>query len=126
MNDFGEWLGCRLQEQGWSIRYFAEQVGRAHTTVSRVISGEHKVTFDFCAAIAPVLDKSEVELFRMAGLIDESKYQAAEKRIDYLLRSGQGDIALTELWELAKALPPDRLEEVVRYMRFLNEGTTSK
>lgn len=70
MNDkLATLIANELERQGWSARELGRRSGYTGAYISRIIAGEQKGTFDFCAAIAPHLGKTPEELFRLVGLL---------------------------------------------------------
>lgn len=62
-------IATELEKRGWSARELGRRSGFTGAYISRIIAGDQKGTFDFCAAIAPHLDKTPEELFRLVGLL---------------------------------------------------------
>lgn len=73
-----DWLVKEMEDRGWSQRELARLSGVNYTTVSKVMSGQAKVTFNFCAAISKPLDKQPIEVFRIAGLLPPSSGKVDE------------------------------------------------
>lgn len=69
------WLNDELLDRGWSARELGRRSGYTGAYISRILAGEQKGTFDFCAAIAPHLDKTPGELFRLVGLLPSEPEQ---------------------------------------------------
>lgn len=63
------WVNSELDKRGWSKRELARRAGLSHATVSKVMSGQNKITFDFCAAIARAFNEPPEMVFRLAGLL---------------------------------------------------------
>ncbi|MFN8620627.1 MAG: helix-turn-helix transcriptional regulator [Chloroflexota bacterium] len=53
--DFGAWLGRVLARRGISQRMLAMRSGVDHSTISRIVSGEHEPTFVTAALLAAAL-----------------------------------------------------------------------
>lgn len=80
MNDkLSLWLGKELERRGWSHRELARRAGVSQTAVSQAISEERKVGWDFCAAIAGPLDRTPVEVLRLAGLLPPEPQPAQDE-----------------------------------------------
>lgn len=70
MNDkLSTWLAKELSERGWSARELGRRSGFTGAYISRIIAGEQKGSYDFCAAIASPLGKTPEEVFRLVGLL---------------------------------------------------------
>ena len=67
------WLIGELNTRGWSQRELARRADLTSTTVSDVVNGKRKPTYEFCAAIAKPLGKRPEELFRLAGLLPQRR-----------------------------------------------------
>jgi transcriptional regulator with XRE-family HTH domain len=73
-----DWLTREMQERGWSQRELARRANINYATVSKAMSDQGRVTFNFCAAIARPLGKDPVEVFRIAGLLPASGGKLSE------------------------------------------------
>lgn len=67
-----DWLTKEMEERGWSQRELARRAKINYTTVSKVMAGQARVTYNFCAAISKPLGKEPIEVFRIAGLLPPS------------------------------------------------------
>jgi transcriptional regulator with XRE-family HTH domain len=67
-DELANWLNEKVKEVG-SARELARRAGVSHTTVSEVMSGVRKPTFEFCDAVARALHVSPERIFRLAGLL---------------------------------------------------------
>lgn len=71
-----EWLTEEIRFRSWSMRELARRAGLSHSAVSLVIAGQPP-TWDFCAAIAPPLEISPIEVFLIAGKLSISDLRRA-------------------------------------------------
>jgi transcriptional regulator with XRE-family HTH domain len=70
-NTFVKWLQDQLNEHDWTPQVLAAKAGVAQATLSNVINRKRAAGPELLRAIAKALDKSQVEVFKIAGLIDE-------------------------------------------------------
>lgn len=72
---FKDWLKCELDKRDWSYRELARHAGKnaSNPLISQVMTDKRAITWDFCAAIADVLDYSPIDVFRIAGLLPENE-----------------------------------------------------
>ena len=101
------WLSEELKRRGWSQRELARQTGISQGFVNRVLSGDAKPSVNFCLKVARVLDVSPVYVLQLAGILPDD------------VKPPPGDDNLQEILTLARALPPDKRQQVVDYLRFL-------
>ena len=64
---FTTWLTQQLQEKDLSMRELARKGNISHTTISLVMSGERKPTYEFCVGIAKGLGLAQDEVLTLAG-----------------------------------------------------------
>lgn len=69
MTIFTNWLEEELKNRGWSYSELARRASTHRTTVSAVMTGRNKITWEFCANVAHALGMSPIELFKKADLI---------------------------------------------------------
>jgi transcriptional regulator with XRE-family HTH domain len=81
-NKLDVWLQKELGQRGWSQRELARRAGISHAIISEVLSGTKKPGWDFCLAIADPLDRSPIEMFRLAGLLPSDKL-VSEDQVGY-------------------------------------------
>ena len=65
---FATWLSEELDRRGWSTRELMLRSGISDIVIEEVLLGLRPVTWDFCAPLVSVLDKSLRELLDLAGL----------------------------------------------------------
>ncbi len=70
MTVFTNWLEEELKNKGWSYSELARRANTHRTTVSAVMTGRNKVTWEFCANVATALGTSPIDLFKKADLIE--------------------------------------------------------
>lgn len=63
------WLIEELERRGWTQRELARRADTTSTTVSDVINGKRRPTWEFCEKIAQALGEPPTRLFRLAGLL---------------------------------------------------------
>lgn len=103
----------------WSQRELARQAGISHSAIANVVAEQRKPTWDFCAAIAKPLDKTPMEVFQLAGLLQKGDLD--QSRAEYYARSLTEEEA--ELVELYRSLPSSNTREfTLRTMRSVVKG----
>lgn len=60
-----------MQARGWSMSELARRIGVSAQSVSYVLSGTNRVTYDFCMGIAGAFDWSPTDTLRMAGKLPD-------------------------------------------------------
>ncbi len=80
MSELATWLSAELERRGWSIRELARRADISHASISSVISGQYSPSWDFCASIAPALDRQVEDVFRLAGLLPSLPSPVAEEQ----------------------------------------------
>lgn len=98
------WINDKLNEMDWSQRELARRAGLSHATISKVISGESRITFDFCHLIATAFNESPEMVFRLAGLLPPLPDNA--------------DPVVQKLHHIIAALPPPQRTELLAYAEF--------
>jgi transcriptional regulator with XRE-family HTH domain len=83
MSEFVEWLGDRLQENGWSYNELARRSGLSSGGVSIVMTQRQKPGVEFCRGVARALDEPPEKLFRLAGLLPHRADR--DEKIDAIL-----------------------------------------
>jgi len=83
-NGFVQWLQEQLDARGWTAQEMAQRAGLAQATVSNVLNRKRSAGVEFVRAIADVLDVSQIDVFRIAGLIDEELLDDAKAAQEYL------------------------------------------
>ena len=104
-NELATWIINELNKRSWSQRELARRSGLSHAQISNVISGNRKITWDFCAAIADGFGVSPIKIFSLAGKLPS-------------LSEAEGDLTFQELTEFAKQLAPEEREELLEYALF--------
>lgn len=89
------------------MRELGRRANVSITTISKVMEGSRLPSFEFCSAIAGPLGVSEIEVFRIAGLIK---------------RPPQKDMTYQELVEILEDLTEEERLEVVKYAKYLLRG----
>lgn len=103
------WLSEKLDIKGWSMRELARRANVSTSTVSRVVSGELKPSWDFCAAIARPLDEPILTIFKLAGLIS--------------FPATKGEITtpeILEIVEIMETMTPETRREILHYAKYLS------
>lgn len=98
------WINDKLNERDWSQRELARRAGLSHATISKVISGENKITFDFCHSIATAFNESPEMIFRLAGLLPPLP--------------DNPDPVVQKLHHIIAALSPSQKTELLAYAEF--------
>ena len=102
------WLSQELNQRKWSHNELARQTGFSQAFVSNVLNGERKPSANFCNKVAKALDVAPEMVLRLAGILPPTEPA-----------SPTDDATLRELIELSRNLPPDKRQEVLRFVRFL-------
>jgi transcriptional regulator with XRE-family HTH domain len=63
------WITKKTEEHGWSLRELGRRAEISHATISNIVSGKSKPTFEFCLGIAKAFGEQPERVFRMAGLL---------------------------------------------------------
>ena len=87
------------------MRELARRANVSTSTVSRVVSGELKPSWDFCAAIARPLDEPILTIFKLAGLISLGEITTPE---------------ILEIVEIMETMTPETRREVLHYAKYLS------
>jgi transcriptional regulator with XRE-family HTH domain len=99
-NKLADWLSKKLKTEGWSMREVARRSQISHTTIADVLSHQRLPTFDFCAAIAPVVGEPPEKLFRLAGLLPSYP---------------DSDLTIQELADIIRNLPLEKQKDILWY-----------
>lgn len=67
--NFGQWLNDEMRGRGWTMSELGRRSGYSHASISNVINGITKPSWDFSAAMAKAFDYAPPYVFRMAGLL---------------------------------------------------------
>ena len=102
VDDLLDWLNDELKVRSWSYNELGRQAGISGSTVSLVMAGRQKPTWEFCAGVAKAFDMPVEDVFRRAGL----------------LRAVPDPAGVQELIDLARSLSPESLTEVTTYARY--------
>lgn len=70
MEDFVEFLTNEMDKRGWDQSELARRSGVTTSQVSRVVNRESRAGLDFCRRISHALGMRDIDLARMAGLLD--------------------------------------------------------
>lgn len=79
----------------------------SHATISKALSGQVKVTFDFCAAIAKAFGEPPEKVFRLAGLLASLPDPTEEE-----------EHTLKEIWGVVQELSVQERREVYNYAKY--------
>ena len=67
---YGEWLRKELDQRQWSDAQFAKMIGKSRSVIGRICNRLNKKEDpETCVAIARVLGKSPVTVFRIAKIL---------------------------------------------------------
>jgi len=72
-NRFAQWLNGELNKRGWSQSELARRAGISRPSITLVLSEKQAPTYDFCAQIAKPLDMRPEDVFRLAGLLRQTR-----------------------------------------------------
>ncbi len=106
MDTFIEWLNQEMNHRQWSYNELGRQSGLSGATVSLVMTGKQKASWDFCAGVAEAFDLPAENVFRRAGL----------------LRPVPDPSAIEEITELAKGLSPELRHQLTDFARYLYQN----
>lgn len=103
-DDLRVWLNQELTRLGWSQGRLSKHSGISRPLISQVLLGDVNPSADFCIKVAQALNESPEKLLRIASILPA--IPASE------------DATLQELMELARSMPPEDREELLKYARF--------
>ena len=107
---FGEWLRKELDQRKWSDAQFAKMIGKSRSVVGRILNQLNKKQDpDTCVAIARVLGKSPVTIFRIAKI----------------LPSEPVTVPLDDFAEALSRVPVEGQEEILKYAIAIANTRTS-
>jgi transcriptional regulator with XRE-family HTH domain len=109
MENFIDWLRYELNIRGWDQIELTKRGGISSGAVSKMLSEERRPGSDMCRAIAHALGIPQKEVFIRAGLMDAEP--------DY-------DPIAARLYHTIIELPPDKKQEVERYIQFIKQEKT--
>ena len=97
-----KWLDEELIRRGWSQSELARRAKISRTSITLVLNGRNRPTFDFVTAIAKPLGKRPEELFRLAGLLPQ--------------RRGDDEVTFQDFVELGLELTHEERTRVMEYI----------
>ncbi len=97
------WLSQELKRRGWSYRELSRRAGISQALISRILGDNLPPSADFCLKISKTLDEPPEKLLRLANILPA----------EFL-----DDTVLQELVDIAKNLPPEDLQDLLKYARF--------
>lgn len=103
-DDFTRWLTTELDKRRLSQRELARRIGVSSTNVNDVINQRIKPSWNFCASIASEFDLSEIEVFKIAGLLPNTIQEDG--------------ITPKELWNVIQQLSINERQELLEYALF--------
>jgi len=71
LTEFHAWLVRELNKRSWSRQTLSERAGVYPSVIAKIWNGEVGLGPDVARKIAAALSVSQVQVFRLAGLIDE-------------------------------------------------------
>jgi transcriptional regulator with XRE-family HTH domain len=69
--DFVTWVNSELKERGWTQTELASRGGFTGAALSKLLSRERMPGVDICKGIARAFGMKDVEVMRLAGLVDQ-------------------------------------------------------
>jgi len=75
--DFVSWLQSELNHRGWSQSELARRGGFTPTAINKILSRERMPGVDFCKGVARALGMRDVDVMRIADLIDPDERSVA-------------------------------------------------
>jgi transcriptional regulator with XRE-family HTH domain len=103
VDTFIEWLNQEMNNRQWSYNQLGRQSGLSGATVSLVMTGKQKPSWEFCAGVAEAFGLPPEVVLRKAGL----------------LPAVYDPNGLQELMDIAKSLKPEQRAELTNYARYL-------
>lgn len=100
------WMIEELKKRGWSHRELARRSGMSQPAISGTLSGDRNPGADFCIKIAQALGEPPEKLLRLAGILPP-------------LPASENDPLIKEITDMIKNLPPEKREEIARFVKFL-------
>jgi transcriptional regulator with XRE-family HTH domain len=97
-------ISQEIERRDWSHRVLARHSGLSNSLVSKTLAGKLPPSADFCIKVAQALGESPEKFLRLAGILPASP--------------ASDDSALQELMDLARSLPPEDQEDILKYVRF--------
>jgi transcriptional regulator with XRE-family HTH domain len=95
------------------MRELARRSGVSHATISTVISGETRPSFEFCQAVAKPLEIRPEEVFRLAGLLRP-------------LRGDEKEATYRELVDIAREMTVEERRMMIDFGLWLVERTRAE
>lgn len=110
---FPNWLENQLKEKQLSLRELAHRSKLSHPTISRVLSGKQRPTYEFCIAIADGLGESRAVVLDLAGLLPElPDYKMTPELVEWSrLFEQMSDEDRDELWKIGRIKAGKRREK---------------
>lgn len=100
MSDVGKYIYDARQKQEISIRYLAKLTGISHSEINKIEKGEREHPSPLhLKTIADVLGINQIELFKIAGYIDENVFSEPESEVKKPIASAIGverEITMTD------------------------------
>lgn len=104
MNDLITWINGEIKKKGWSNNELARRAGMSSSGMSRVLTGENKITWEFCYQVAQALKEPPEKLFRLAGLLPPAPPER--------------DQLIQEITDILKQLTQAERKDLLEYARF--------
>lgn len=104
VDKFFDWLNIELDKRGWSYRELGRRAGFSSGTVSMVVNGKNKISWEFCTGIALAFKMPAEQVFRLAGLLP-------------LLPAPDRDPTIQEILDITKQLDVNDREELLAYAK---------
>lgn len=122
-----QWLTKELDQRGLSHTKLANQIGLSHSFVSKVISGAKPPSINFCYKVAVALDVAPETVLHLAGLLPgqpaPTSLGPVTKEIMTIVEKLpiEHKHFILEFVRHVEALPPELLQEALRYIKFLSQ-----
>jgi transcriptional regulator with XRE-family HTH domain len=104
---FPDWLSAQLEHRGWNNKELAQRSGMSPAAVSQVMTGRQKPGVEFCLGVSDALKEPPTKVFRLAGLLPESR---------------DTDEVLEDIVYYYAMLSPEARARLQRFARALAEG----
>jgi len=99
------------------MRELARRANISHAWISKILAGDHP-SWDFCAAIAPALGVSPIEVLLVAGKLTPTDVRRALPALDYATPA-------QELIALISALNEEDQQAALQFLRGVQQAPVS-
>lgn len=116
--NFPEWLQTELDARGWRPIDLIKRSGIDSGLLSKIQSGERRPGLDTCRSIARAFGMRDVDILRVAGLIDDAV-------TDEVIRLSEEDATIGDVYRIMKTMTREQRFQALTFLRFVKEqGST--